>query len=537
MTVASVWCAIAGKSFGWLLLAGALFSCTALDDYVLRFEFPFGIGNHPTAITRGTHVRSLISIESFVHEKRHLEAVVTYPPELELCNLDEYRLDGRNALRLPFDLRTQNDVWYHLIEFEIAPDAVAGEYTVSCVIDSFAGVKQLHKPFYIVDKDYARKHVRLKTFTAPSDEEGRAVPRQRPNTFAVKDPASRMMRTLFVSESGHDGDRVAFAVENSGDYPVLLDVLYSINNTSDGSPVEWLDNLRQESGLAEMGIPLQVFVEPHSVTGSVLTVRSRESRLVPGNYEQRLRVSLYTSGEPFIETSQPLQIREVNMTSISATGFALLVALSGIVVMAALRRIFWGKLTSREYILIALYAAIAFSVVSVPATVLSNLLHAVLGPFSFLITGIFSEVVAYLLMVSLVVLLPRPGIITSFLLVKFLLSAVVLGNLSAISFLWYPMRAVILESAFYLSGIYDAADSTGNPAGKISGTVWAALIIAFADALLAFVSLNMTMFFYRLFYADWYIWLNVTISGFVYTFIAVPLGIRTGAGLRRVVVD
>jgi len=519
------------------IVAGVLFSASALDDYVLRFEFPFGIGDLPTTVTRGTRVRSLISIESFVHEKRGLEAVVPYPPELKLCNLAEYKTDGRNELRLPFELRTENDVWYHLIEFEISEQADTGKYMITCVIDSFPDGDELQKLFYVIDKDYARQNVRLKNFVAPADEEGRAIPRQEPNTFVVKDPTSRVMRTFFLPESGHDGDRVSFVLENQGDFPVLLDVRYSIHLAADGTPVDWLDNLRQESGLAERGIPLQVFIKPHSSTQSIITVRSRENRHVPGEYEQRLRVSLFTAQEPFLETTHPLTIQEVNITNTSATGFALIVALLGIVAMIPLRRMLFGKLTSREYILIALYSAIAFSVVSIPATVLSNLLHAVLGPFSFLVTGVFSEVIAYLLIVSLVVLLPRPGVITSFLVVKFFLSAVVLGNLSVLSFLWYPMRAVILELAFYFSGAYDNAGDNQKRFAKMPEAAWAAVVIALADALLSFVSLNMTMFFFRLFYADWYIWMYVVISGFLYTLIAVPLGIRIGTGLRRVVID
>jgi hypothetical protein len=479
----------------------------------------------------------LISIESFVHEKRALEAIVSYPPELKLCNLAECKIEGQNALRLPFELRTQNDVWYHLIEFEIAEKAAAGEYSISCDVDSFAQAREFRKRFYIVKKDYAQQHVQLTEFVAPSDEEGRPLPRQQANTFVVKDPASRMMRTFFMSETGHGGDLVSCVMENTGDYPVLLDMLYSVHNSSDGKPVDWLDNLRQESGLSEKGISLQVFIEPHSSTRSTLRVRSRKDRLVPGEYEQRLHASLFTSDEPFIEVSHPLHIQEVNITNTSATGFALIVAVLGIVAMVVFRKTLWGKLTSREYILIALYSAIAFSVVSIPTTILSNLLHAVLGPFSFLVTGVFSEVIAYLLMVSLVVLLPRPGVVTSFLLVKFLLSAVVLGNLSIISFLWYPMRAVILELAFYFSGIYDTAGDTRRSCAKMPEAAWAAMVIALADALLAFVSLNMAMFFFRLFYADWYIWMYVAISGFLYTLIAVPLGIRIGTGLRRVVVD
>jgi hypothetical protein len=388
----------------------------SLDEYAVRFEFPFGIGDLPTTVTRKTRVRSLISIESFIHERHHVEALIVFPPELKLCNLADYRVEGQNAVRLPFELRTENDVWYHLLEFEIEGDAKPGKYAIHCGINFPGFRKQIDKSFYIVDPDYAKKHIQLVGFTAPCDKEGNKIPRQQVNTFIVKDPASRIFRSFFLSETGHHGDDISFDLKNSGAFPVLLDVRYSIH-TSDGKPVDWIDNLRQESGLAEKGIPLQVFIEPKSTTRSILTIRSRDSKLTAGHYEQRLHASLFTTEQTFLSEVRPLTIREVNVTNTSATVFALIIAVSGIVIMVVLRRILWGGLTSREYILIALYAAIAFSVVSVPTTVLSNLLHALMGPFSFLLTGVFREVIAYLLMVTLIVLLPRPGVVTSFLMV------------------------------------------------------------------------------------------------------------------------
>jgi len=377
----------------------------------------------------------------------------------------------------------------------------------------------------------------------PCDERGNFLENQQKNTIVIKDQSSGFLRSFYVSDKEHDGDHVAFQFENSGNYPALLDVNYLIRDINNGQAVDWLDNLRQESGLDQSGINLQVYVAPHSSTKSVLTIRSRTNVLVPGEFMQNLTATMFTSNSPFIDISEPLFIRKINASNINSTIFAIFFAIAGILLMIIYHRKIWGRLSSREYILIAIYSAIAFTTVSIPSSVLYSFVHAFLGPFSFLFTGIFSEIISYMLLVSLVVLLPRPGVITSYLLIKFMLSAIVLGNLSVISVLWYPMRAVILELVFYLSGFFD---NTGNRLifdnvktclrNRLS-VYRAAIMIALADAILAYISLNMTMFFYRLFYADWYVWLYVSVSGFLYTLISVPIGIRLGNGLRKVVID
>jgi hypothetical protein len=511
-------------------------NASTVDNYSVRFEFPFGIGNAATTVTRGSNVKSFISVESFVHENRNIEVTIKYPPELKPLNNLQYCNFGQNTLKLPFSLRTQNDIWYYLIEFEIDSHAKPGEYNITCIIDSFKDTKEIHKMLYIADKDYAVNNIHIKKVTVPCDKEGRAIDNQRENTFVVKDPSSRFFRSFFVSESDHGGENIGVDIENSGDFPVLLNFNYNICNTSDSSTVNWLDNLREESGLNEKGIHHHIFIEPHSVTKSILTIKSRSEKLISGNYLQFFSASLFTSKDPIFSISKPLQIIELNVTNVSATIFAFLISISGILLLILYRKVLWKGLTSKEYILIALYSAIAFSTVSIPTTVVSNFFHALLGPFSFLITGIFSEVISYMLLVSLVVLLPRPGVITCFLLVKFLLSSVVLGNLSIISFLWYPMRAVILELAFYFTGIFNMQSYNSSSENKLS-ILYSAFIISCADALLSFVSLNMTMFFYRLYYDNWYLWLYTAVSGFLYTFIAVPFGIRTGNSLKKVFID
>jgi hypothetical protein len=241
---------------------------------------------------------------------------------------------------------------------------------------------------------------------------------------------------------------------------------YVILNKKSRDPVDWLHNLRDEQGFDVPGIYSQMLLKPHSEELTLIKISSQDVEMIAGEYLQNLSVGLFSSKNKFIVEEKPLTVREVNVTVAFSTLIAFVISLLGIAGMIILRKFLFGGLTSREYILIGLYAAVAFSLISIPTTVIYNIFHAVLGPFSFLITGIFSEIIFYILIISLVVLLPRPGVILCFIFTKFLLGAVVLGDISVISILFYPMRAVILELALFISGLYEkdfiGMDVSGN---------------------------------------------------------------------------
>jgi hypothetical protein len=67
--------------------------------------------------------------------------------------------------------------------------------------------------------------------------------------------------------------------------------------------------------------------------------------------------------------------------------------------------------------------------------------------------------------------------------------------------------------------------------------LWAAFVFGSGDALISYISFNLSIFVYRLYYAEWYILAYVFISGFIYTIIAVPLGLKMGFRLRSVAID
>ena len=106
------------------------------------------------------------------------------------------------------------------------------------------------------------------------------------------------------------------------------------------------------------------------------------------------------------------------------------------------------QMKSRWLITAALFGATAFAVVSLPTTFISDFFHIILGPFSFLITGMFSGILMYMLLCSLVILIPHMGIVSLMLFVKMLINMIVFGHISPISLLLVGVQAVLLAVSY-----------------------------------------------------------------------------------------
>ena len=61
-----------------------------------------------------------------------------------------------------------------------------------------------------------------------------------------------------------------------------------------------------------------------------------------------------------------------------------------------------------------------------------------------------------------------------------------------------------------------------------------AIAIGIGDALITMVNLEQMMFFYRLYYADWYIALYMIINGLIYSSIGTWIGYKVGEKLQQV---
>lgn len=107
------------------------------------------------------------------------------------------------------------------------------------------------------------------------------------------------------------------------------------------------------------------------------------------------------------------------------------------------------RFKTRNLVLIALFGTVSFAAINLPMTILWELSHAIFGPFSFLFTGLFNEILLYMLIASLVVLIPKPGVIGLFMMVRFLLGGFITGSFTPIIFITLSVNAILLELMLY----------------------------------------------------------------------------------------
>lgn len=246
--------------------------------------------------------------------------------------------------------------------------------------------------------------------------------------------------------------------------------------------------------------------------------------VLEGDYSLRITVS--GNGQEKIQ-EVPIAITKKHNTGLMAVGFSFFCALAAATFSYRLPHCI-KKIGARGAITVALFAALAFGGITLPTTLLGDLLHVFLGPFSGLVTGILSGVLQYLLIVSLLTLFRAPGVLALMFFVKYMLSGLMFGHFTPLGALSTCVSVVVLESILYLSGFYKVQQLNKRY------MLFVAVLLGLADAAVTFINLEQMMFFYRLYYADWYMALYMLINGLLYSSIGAWLGFKTGSKLQQV---
>ena len=247
-------------------------------------------------------------------------------------------------------------------------------------------------------------------------------------------------------------------------------------------------------------------------------------RVVEGEYN--LRVTVFGNGQEKIQ-EVPITIAKKRSIGLFAVAFSFGCFILVCLTIGQLKKCIFD-IGAKGAITIALFAAVAFGSIVVPTTLFGDLLHVFLGPFSGLLTGVLNGVLLYLLVMSLLVIYRKPGIVALMFLLKWMLAGLMFGRFTPLGILSYMVYIVVLESILYISGFYRKQELT-------SGYVFiVAILIGTADAFITMINLEQMMFFYRLYYADWYIGLYMLINGLLYSSIGSWLGYKVGIKLQQV---
>ena len=244
---------------------------------------------------------------------------------------------------------------------------------------------------------------------------------------------------------------------------------------------------------------------------------------LPGKYRRLVTIKPMAGSNPIMVLESPLYIRTMDWRALFFTLAALATTVLGFAVLALNFKRLMARMKIRWVVIIALFGSLSFVGVNLPIRVFGAMIQGLLGPFSGLITGLFSDLLYFSLTVALIRLIPRPGVATLSTLVRYLLSAIITGGFQITELVYLGTAITVKESALYLAGV----------TRKKEHFVWSwpnmcllAALLALGDAFLNATSLYLHIVVYRLYFADWYILLNVVVNGLIYTTLAVLLGKR-----------
>jgi hypothetical protein len=333
----------------------------------------------------------------------------------------------------------------------------------------------------------------------------------------------------YYAPSAHE----TLVLENASDEPLPVAVtMRTVDARSRGSvagfrPPDYL-------GTADAGVTTTARLEPHARTGVPLPVYVRPGELLAGDYLSIFDVRLLGTDAVVAHAEHALQVRAADLRSLAVTAAAVVMSVAGLVVFLVLQRRIFRVFRVSELVLIALFASMTFVLVIFPGSILGPVFTAVAGPFGFLIQGVFFEAFRVAVLVTLLVLVPRPGTVTLVSLVRYLIGGLIFGGFTPVDLFYLGPSVVLMEAGLWLGGITSKNGLLRRREFPAASFLYVALVLGLANAATQYVTYCLNITLYRLYFADWFIALAVIVNGFLYAMLGAIPGLRLGRRLRRV---
>ena len=379
----------------------------------------------------------------------------------------------------------------------------------------------------------------------PCDSFGRVQNERRPDAFVLPATSFQWLRSLLGLADTVSNRWVPMGFDrlelvNSGTASMSLLVEEQVVNVNTGKPVPEMSPPELLSGGNEGSLGFMT-IAPGTAENVSVPLYIDLLRVLPGTYQRQIRIKPWGTDVTLKEFRRPLEVVRPSPVAFLVVLYAIGAALLLVVVAARRGAKYLARYQTRELVTVALFATVLFAAVTLPMSVLANIATAFLGPFAFLATGLVNEVVYYALLIAFLTLVPRVGALTVLIGVRVLLSATILGQVTAPGLLYTASHVLLLESACRLSGLTRNRTAPGTPQsalqrlarGQTVSLWWPALCLGAADAISSWVDFQLTIELYRLYFADWYVMLSILVHGFIYTLIGVRLGVHVGRSLGR----
>ena len=510
-----------------LVLGGSEMNATVLVRNGLETPVKFHVALYIPSIIQ------VLQVPSIWHSEPRLDILSTLPiHELEREETTSFVASGRFTV--------EAEVWHSQFKLKIPDEILPDSTQISGVVffEDGSGTqwnRSAALPLRSATVDEIAAQLSIEDITMPTDATGVVDSRSRPDAIYYPRPLLGRVGE-WIGAKAHPEDYfqpIAYQTVTLRNHSQdLIHVIVGAKNVDakHGEPVVFLAPpdavnagtnrsvaFASLAGSSTTAVPLPIYFNPDSARAKGVDF------IGTGRYNRVIEIKIWGSGTTILRATRRLRIVTPNLRALFVTGFAIGATGLGLFFLLRFHRRFFNRFSTKQLILITLFGTTIFIAVSVPVTLLSNLTAAVFGPISFLINGLINEILYYSLLTSLLMLIPKSGVITLVSAVRLLLGGVTLGLFTPITLLYTCTIVIFLECGFLISR-----------RGK--NLLILALMFGICDAFGVYTDFQLSITLHRLFYANWYIFTMIVVSGFAYTFIGVLLGRQLSRGLQQAVV-
>lgn len=456
-------------------------------------------------------------------------------------------VDGETCLSTTDRFEIASEVWYRELVLKTSKVSQTDNQEISGTVRFRTDTGQMWEQQATVQLRIATvpeiaEHLSIASIEMPTDATGMVDPRQRKDTIYHARPLFSWLGAP-QTNAFEPMTYQTIRLRNTGKETIHV-VVSSVNtDMKSGATVPFLAPPETTNGgtnrsIAFASLPAGVVTEiPLPIYFHPVYMRQGElEQAIPGAYMRDVAVKVWGSDATILREQRPLHLVVPNRQALLISLLAIISSSIGFAIVGRFHERIFSGFTTKQLIVIALFGTTVFVAVMVPSTLFLNLISALLGPFSVLVSGLINETLYYALLTALLIYISGDptrsdhtdakrqnrgsGVILLVSAVRLLLSGVTFGLFTPMAIVYTGTSVLLLETGFlFVRGRRILA--------------WA-VVLGICDALAVYVDLQLSMLFYRLFYADWYIVLRILIEGFAYTFIGVLLGARLGRGLWRV---
>ncbi|MCG9128278.1 hypothetical protein JT359_11815 [Candidatus Poribacteria bacterium] len=380
------------------------------------------------------------------------------------------------------------------------------------------------------------EYLSIESVKMPTDGTGIADPRQREDSIYYPRPLFGWLSTP-QTDKYTPTTYQTIHIRNKSNQTIHV-VVASINgDLTTGAPVRFLAPPDEVNAGTDRSVSF-ASLQAGELTPIPLPIYFHPLTASAGEYEREIAVKIWGSDTTVLSETRPLHIIVPNRHAFFVSGLAIIASCVGLVILLRYHKQFFTRFTTKQLIVIALFGTTIFVAVVVPSTLFLNIIRVLLGPISVLLTGLINETLYYALLTALLIYIcgspqdnstdtlqttsdsGKGGVILLVSAVRLLLGGITFGLFTPMTIIYTGTSVILLEMGFFL-------------VRKRGLLVWA-LVLGICDAVAVYVDFQLSILFYRLFFADWYIVLRIFIEGFAYTFIGVLLGAKLGKGLWKV---